>query len=334
MLDALRKAALGLFTWCAIAATAHAACVGQSLVDKYRAEDPAGIEAVFALSHSVPNSTGRAWEVSRPGTPSSLLFGTFHAQEAVETVPEPVWSRLLGARIAVFEVDLEQQDAMEARMSSDPDFVFDTNRPGLSTLIGADDYAALAEALEIRGLAPEAAEYMRPWLLTSMLGFPACHLRAMAAGAEALDTVMAKRAEAAGIPVAGLETYEDAIAAFQRIDQTLLIKAIGSAGQMADVEEDLFRTNTALYAQGETVAINEFAIWLSDRLDPETDARALNRSVMAEILDARNIAWMDTLEGFLSEGNAFIGVGALHLPGEKGLIELLRSRGYSVRRAF
>ena len=34
----------------------------------------------------------------------------------------------------------------------------------------------------------------------------------------------------------------------------------------------------------------------------------------------------------LEKGNAFIAVGALHLPGEEGLIELIRKQGYTVTR--
>ncbi|MEK1929112.1 MAG: TraB/GumN family protein [Pararhizobium sp.] len=34
----------------------------------------------------------------------------------------------------------------------------------------------------------------------------------------------------------------------------------------------------------------------------------------------------------LEEGNAFIAVGALHLIGEKGLVELIRKQGYVMTR--
>jgi len=39
----------------------------------------------------------------------------------------------------------------------------------------------------------------------------------------------------------------------------------------------------------------------------------------------------ERMEPWLKQGGAFIAVGALHLPGEQGLIRLLRQRGYSVR---
>ena len=32
----------------------------------------------------------------------------------------------------------------------------------------------------------------------------------------------------------------------------------------------------------------------------------------------------------LAKGNVFIGVGALHLPGRDGLVQLLRDKGYTV----
>lgn len=51
---------------------------------------------------------------------------------------------------------------------------------------------------------------------------------------------------------------------------------------------------------------------------------------MEELIDGRNRAWADRLEAPLRSGGVFIAVGAGHLPGESGLIALLRLRGFSV----
>ena len=40
--------------------------------------------------------------------------------------------------------------------------------------------------------------------------------------------------------------------------------------------------------------------------------------------------WSSSAEPILAAGNAFIAVGALHLPGPDGLVELLRKAGYTV----
>ncbi|HYQ72222.1 MAG TPA: TraB/GumN family protein [Gammaproteobacteria bacterium] len=40
------------------------------------------------------------------------------------------------------------------------------------------------------------------------------------------------------------------------------------------------------------------------------------------------------MQPHLKAGNAFIAVGALHLPGETGLLSLLEQRGYTVRAIY
>jgi uncharacterized protein YbaP (TraB family) len=52
---------------------------------------------------------------------------------------------------------------------------------------------------------------------------------------------------------------------------------------------------------------------------------------MSAILDDRNKNWIPKLKPLLAEGSVFIAVGALHLPGEFGLIRLLRAEGFSLK---
>ena len=51
---------------------------------------------------------------------------------------------------------------------------------------------------------------------------------------------------------------------------------------------------------------------------------------MAVVLDNRNNKWIAKLAPVLNQGNAFIAVGALHLPGKEGLISLLSAEGYKL----
>ena len=43
---------------------------------------------------------------------------------------------------------------------------------------------------------------------------------------------------------------------------------------------------------------------------------------------------LEKLEGYLEQGNTFVAVGASHLPGERGLLNLLAEKGYSVERVY
>ena len=50
----------------------------------------------------------------------------------------------------------------------------------------------------------------------------------------------------------------------------------------------------------------------------------------ATMINKRNHVMADRAARYLSKGGAFIAVGALHLQGQEGLVELIRRQGYTV----
>ena len=52
------------------------------------------------------------------------------------------------------------------------------------------------------------------------------------------------------------------------------------------------------------------------------------------LLDDRNVSMMQSMLPLLLQGEAFVAIGALHLPGEGGVLDLLEQRGYRVTRAY
>jgi uncharacterized protein YbaP (TraB family) len=50
-----------------------------------------------------------------------------------------------------------------------------------------------------------------------------------------------------------------------------------------------------------------------------------------DFLDGRNKRWIPTIEEMIKKEVCFIAVGAAHLPGEYGVINLLRKAGYTVK---
>ncbi|MEM9061761.1 MAG: TraB/GumN family protein [Pseudomonadota bacterium] len=329
---ALGRSALAGLIWVATTVGAVAACAGVNLIPELRASDVVGVDAMFDKAHAVPNSQGRLWRVDREGVDPSYLLGTFHSGEAIATVTPKIWSLLEAARSSVFEVSLDQQTALEARMATDPSFAFDLEGPGAMAQMTEEQREAFRDALDRRGVDLQAADRMRPWLLAALLAFPPCHLEAMSNGDQPMDDALARRAQARGIPVIGLESYDVALESLNRVPRETMMVALVGAPEMLDRDEDVYRTNSILYEQGNIQAITELGIYLTERVRPDLDAREINGAMMTELLDVRNRNWMPALERELSAGGAFVAVGALHLPGEVGLIELLRARGFSVSR--
>ena len=51
------------------------------------------------------------------------------------------------------------------------------------------------------------------------------------------------------------------------------------------------------------------------------------------IVTDRNRRMAERMQPMLTAGAAFVAVGALHLPGEEGIVALLREAGWTVTRA-
>jgi uncharacterized protein YbaP (TraB family) len=71
------------------------------------------------------------------------------------------------------------------------------------------------------------------------------------------------------------------------------------------------------------MAINESAMAIGEQ--------RLAKEFQRRLIVDRNHRMADRMEPYLKQGGAFVAVGALHLPGEQGLLRLLEQQGYSVR---
>jgi uncharacterized protein YbaP (TraB family) len=73
---------------------------------------------------------------------------------------------------------------------------------------------------------------------------------------------------------------------------------------------------------------------LLELAESESDSGPIAESFMFRFIDARNRIMAGRMAARLDQGGAFIAVGALHLPGEKGLVSLLKSRGYRLEPVY
>jgi uncharacterized protein YbaP (TraB family)/L-rhamnose mutarotase len=84
---------------------------------------------------------------------------------------------------------------------------------------------------------------------------------------------------------------------------------------------DIFKKIEDAYRKGDLDAL--------DSLNHRTGA---SKNYQKYLLDDRNVFFVRTIDSILKKQQTlFAGMGAAHLPGEKGVIEMLRSKGYTVK---
>ncbi len=162
----------------------------------------------------------------------------------------------------------------------------------------------------------------RPWFLS--LTIAAIEYQALGAeSSRGLDTWFEKRAAADRKPGAGLETVEYQLTLFaklpEKIQEQLLLQTLGEAETMKRDFEEMI----ASWRAGEVDKLQEFLYRDADKF-PE---------LMHEFLVKRNEAWLAPLLGYLEKGErVMVLVGAGHLGGKSGLLELLKAKGCTIRQ--
>jgi uncharacterized protein YbaP (TraB family) len=129
--------------------------------------------------------------------------------------------------------------------------------------------------------------------------------------------------------ILGLESLSDQFAVFDRMSQ---------AQQQAFLEQTLSELDDARFETRLKALFDAWANADARALEDELQFEKKQDSVFASILlprliDERNRAMADRIADIARSGpKSFVAVGALHLVGKEGIVELLRRRGFAVRQ--
>lgn len=139
--------------------------------------------------------------------------------------------------------------------------------------------------------------------------------------AQQLDGEIQSRAAALGKEVGGLETMADQCQAL--FGGSILAQAndLMQAVRNDDMAIDVVKQLANAYLAGDLQAMLDIM---------ENPATGFNDEQADRMINKRNADWMRVLAGMLPTMSVLIAVGAGHLPGDKGLISLLRREGYTV----
>ena len=319
-----------LFLWVASAAAAEPPlCKGTDLLAKLAADDPAAYAEVMAEAKKTPNGEAMLWKIERQGVAASWLFGTAHVTDPrVTTLPPQAAEALAGAQTVALELK-EIRDPQEMALASmklarlmvlPPD-------KSLWDLIPDDREATIRDNINMPPGGGQTVFGYQPWVVAAMLSIPLCEYRRNQAGVASLDESIARQAEAQGAELVGLETVEEQLSVFAAMPLDLQAKYLMAVAKFGDRAVDYFETLISLYSQRLVTAY----IPLSVRIEPpDDDTAAIMVFMEKELTTRRNHVMERRAKDLLAQGNAFIAVGAMHLPGDEGLVALIRQAGYKV----
>lgn len=271
--------------------------------------------SVEQTSRQVPGrfEHGLLWKIETSTAPPSYLFGTFHSSDPrITTLPCPVLEAFNRARSYSMEVI-----ANGAGIVAMAEAMFLPAGQSLRQLLGDPLFQ---ETLRATGMEDDAGsnsiDRMKPWAVMMMLAAPRKH------GGLFLDMALQLKATRQGKETYGLETMPEQIAVFNGMpiaDQIILL-------------EDAIRTAKASDQMIEELAQAYLRRDLSALLTLQEKYKSANSRIQSEVeqrlLTHRNRLMAERMQARLKEGNAFIAVGALHLPGKDGLLNLLAAAGY------
>lgn len=310
-----------------------AECVpGRNLVAGLSPSEREGIETQAAL---VANGEGRLFRIERGGLAASHLFGTMHLSDPrVLALPAPVEEALAASdRFVVETLDIADEAKMAGAVLARPDLTYLPAGETLIDLVAKDRREEVAQKLADQSMPVEAVGPLQPWFVTVALATPACEAERTAEGAQVLDLALLNRARADGKALHGLETAVEQIEALASMPLELQADNLVATIDLMEELPDIFETMIALYDEGR-IAMITTAI---DRLAPsgtdEEAAAAIYTAFEERVVTRRNLTMAARLAPILDQGGAFVAVGALHLPGDEGLVELLRKTGWTVTRA-
>jgi uncharacterized protein YbaP (TraB family) len=191
----------------------------------------------------------------------------------------------------------------------------------LRASISARTAAHLDSVLPAYGLSVDRLGAYKPWFVSLMAAQVV--LQRMNARADlGVDLQLNQRAKAAGKPVFGLESTDFQLGLFDSMsaaDQESMLASIVAPDSAART----LATIRNAWSEGRTDVLDHLL----------NDAMRDSPSVFSTLVGRRNRTWIPTIENLVrGTDDALVVVGAGHLVGVDGVVEILRSKGYKVEQ--
>ncbi|MBO9402389.1 TraB/GumN family protein [Shimia sp. R9_3] len=294
--------------------------------------------AMLEAAEQAPFSEGLLWQVEKDGVVSHIV-GTFHLHlpEHAATM-ERLRSLTPPPQQLFMEMTSEAQLGFQRHLTQNPELFLIQSGPSLIDRLGDENWAKVSDQLKARGMPPFLAARYQPWFLGMTLMVPPCAFDVVKSGKKGLDLQIEALAQTRDWPRHSLDNTESLIGLLagdpidQQVDDLRWSLDLGTDLSGAD----MIPTVIDMYLS-ETIQL----IWDLNRADmlqaAQGDADAeriatLLQQVEEDLIKTRNTAWVKTLAPALAKTPSLVAFGALHLPGDHGVLAQLEAAGFTVTR--
>lgn len=249
---------------------------------------------------------------------ATFFYPSFHLRDS--RVPRPPMTMLDSVGRLVLEADiLEAKTHRETLM---PYLLGPTPRD-LATLFTATEVARIRARAACNGL-DGAVDRLRLSFVATIIALPCPRAGADGDDSASYEEGVELAAQRRGLKVIGLETAEEEFAALASLPDRLFVAEIKALAAHPDRADKTLARMIALYNDGDFDGL--YDLMLSTAPKNAGDRKLFMQKVLLD----RNRHMVDRLADVLTEGNALVVVGALHFPGEGGIVDLLKQQGLRV----
>ena len=256
------------------------------------------------------------WEISGKGlSKPSYIFGTFHLMCKDDIrFSNALKQSIRDASEIYFEMDLDDPSNTLGAML----FMNMKGGKSLKDLYSPEEYKRLEQFFkDSLGTSLAMMQRMKPGIMGAFLYPKLMPCKNMSG----IDMEILKIATEQKKEIKGFETIAFQSAVFDSIPYDTQAKELLKTIDSFNVYRKSFDTLLNVYRSQQLAAMD--TMFTKSEFGVEE-----NRDIM---LDKRNQDWVEQLKKILPEKSIFMAVGAGHLVGEKGVINLLKKAGYTLR---
>jgi len=256
------------------------------------------------------------WAIEKDGNPAGYLLGTIHSEDPrVLEFSENFLSKL--RKSEVFAMEMVPNLANLARLT---EYMHYPPGQSLESVLGSARFNALVTALSAYKVPLDFIKRMKPWAALMTLSTPPPETGFF------MDLSLSLRASGNGLRIVGLETLEQQLSFLEDMPMAMQLNLLDQAIAESHRVQDTHDQMVDAYLKNNLQRLQV----LSD-----TELQAIGTDERNYFFEqgiiARNLRMLQSLLPLLENNSVFVAVGALHLPGDDGLLGLLRQNGYQLK---